>query len=676
MKRIISFIVVVISLSVLITGCRNARVGTPNNIVSISITPTEKTILTGESVTLAVTANNTSITWPEKTGDTVNYTRKGNTVTWTPAAIAGTYEFTVKSAADPARTAKATVTVKEPQIVKIATSGENSYVLLNDGSLWGTGKNKYLTLGETDGYSVVNFIEIFDSGVADVFPSEDFCFVLKTDGSLWGAGRNDNGQLGLGDNANRYSYEKIPINGVVAVSAGSGHSLVLKSDGSVWAAGANNSGQLGIDDWGDEYEYESDRNTFIKLIAADSSDAKVVAVSAGSEHSLVLKDDGSVWATGWNNFGQSGGKDEENLIEFTEVIESNASGSKVIAISAGDHHSLALKADGSVWATGWNEGGRLGTNDEKNRKTFTEVIGSDSGVIAISGGRYHSLVLKADGSVWATGLNYSGQLGTNDEKNRNTFTEVLVPDSSDVKVVAVSAGSEHSLALKSDGSVWATGGNGSGQLGTTDTINRKKFSLVARNKTAKTNIVVEEPQIVKIATSKENSYILLSDGSLWGTGSNQHETLGKTDDYDVDGFIKVFDSDIADVFPGYDFCFVLKTDGSLWGTGRNNKGQLGLGNNSDKISYEKIPLDGVVAVSAGYSYSLALKADGSVWATGNNEYGRLGTNDKDDQNTFTEVIGSDSSESKVVAISAGGSHSLILKADGSVWATGANMYGQ
>ena len=122
MKRIICFIVLLFSLSVLTTGCRNV----PKHVVSIS--PTEKTIVAGESATLTVTAaDHTSITWPEKTGDTANYTMMGDTVVWTPPAIAGKYEFTVNATADSARTAKATITVIERKIIKIATSGETGF---------------------------------------------------------------------------------------------------------------------------------------------------------------------------------------------------------------------------------------------------------------------------------------------------------------------------------------------------------------------------------------------------------------------------------------------------------------------------------------------------------------------------------------------------------------------
>ena len=770
MKRMMIFIVVLLSLSVLTTGCRNV----PDHVVSIS--PIAKTILASESAMLAIAADDhTSTTWPEKTGDMANYTQTGDTVVGTPPTIVDTHEFTLKAEADSAMPATSTITTIERKIVRIATSEATSYVLLNDGSLWGTGSNKYRTLGKTDGDYVVNFVKVFDSGIADVSPGKDFCFVLKTDGSLWGTGLNHIGQLGTGDRFSKDSYEKIPLDGVIAVSVGGKHSLALKADGSVWATGDNEYGQLGTSD-------RKYRNIFAEVIAADSSDSKVIAVSAGREHSLALKADGSVWAAGRNDYGQLGTNDWGPPLPpppparttraddydrlgtdnrwwrrstFTAVITPDSSDAKVVAISAGDYHSLALKADGSIWAAGRNSYGQLGADDSIDRNTFTKIMSSDSSdprVVAVSAGREHSLALKSDGSVWATGSNYQWQLGTGDRNysNKNTFTETIASDSSDSKVIAISAGRDYSLALKADGSVCATGNNDVGQLGTGDRGWTREFSnrvrtpnqfvsITPTEKTIlagesvtltvtsgnvsitwpeKTNVTadytrtgdkvvwtppamagtyhfivkmkadsardamaiikvreraVSERPIVKIAASGDTSYAIFNDGSLWNTGYRYFKALGKTGDNHVDDFVKVLDSAITDVFPGNNFCFVLKTDGSLWGAGLNNRGQLGTGDNSDRYSYEKIPLDNVIAVSAERVHSLALKSDGSVWATGDNDIGQLGISVGDRRYTFTEVIGADS---RVIAIATGVLHSLALKSDGSVLAAGYNHWGQ
>ena len=124
-------------------------------------------------------------------------------------------------------------------------------------------------------------------------------------------------------------------------------------------------------------------------------------------------------------------------------------------ISGGGYHSLALKKDGTVWAWGHNEYGQLGDGTQTlGRLTPVQVSGL-SGVIAIAAGEYHSLALKSDGTVWAWGGNYEGQLG--DGTTNNKLTPVQVSGLSGV--IAIAASYRHSLALKSDGTVWAWGSN-------------------------------------------------------------------------------------------------------------------------------------------------------------------------------------------------------------------------
>lgn len=129
---------------------------------------------------------------------------------------------------------------------------------------------------------------------------------------------------------------------------------------------------------------------------------------------------------------------------------------EVTAIAAGGEHSVFLKADGTVWATGRNNYGQLGNNSTTDRTTLVQVL---SGAAAIATGSSHSLFLKTDGTVWATGRNTYGQLGDGTTTSRSTPVQVL----SGVKAIAASEG--HSLFLKIDGTVWATGKNGGGQLG-------------------------------------------------------------------------------------------------------------------------------------------------------------------------------------------------------------------
>ena len=195
---------------------------------------------------------------------------------------------------------------------------------------------------------------------------------------------------------------------------------MLKQDGTVWTTGENKYGQLG------------DGSTLAKssFVQVLSSGAK--AIAAGYDHSMVLKQDGSVWTTGDNKYGQLG--DGSTLAEssFVQVISSWAK-----AIAAGYDHSMVLKQDGSVWTTGNNNFGQLGNgrtfrntfgqlgNGPRTfRSTFAQV--TSSGMQAVAAGGWHSMVLSKDGIVWATGTNAYGQLGDGSMIAKNIYVRVLL----------------------------------------------------------------------------------------------------------------------------------------------------------------------------------------------------------------------------------------------------------
>ena len=170
--------------------------------------------------------------------------------------------------------------------------------------------------------------------------------------------------------------------------------MVLKQDGSVWVAGRNCNGQLGDGS-------KTDRGSFVKVISGGAAD-----VAAGGHHSMVLNEDGSVWATGWNEYGQLGDGTTTERLNYVQVLLNGAE-----SIAAGNRHSMVLMQNGTVWATGHNRYGQLGGGSTDSSKTFVQVIVIADGVKAIAAGAFHSMILKQDDSIWATGSNAHGQLG-------------------------------------------------------------------------------------------------------------------------------------------------------------------------------------------------------------------------------------------------------------------------
>jgi alpha-tubulin suppressor-like RCC1 family protein len=279
--------------------------------------------------------------------------------------------------------------------------------------------------------------------------------------------------------------------------------------------------------------------------------------------------------------------------------------------------------------------------------------------VAVSGGWGHSLAIRSDGIVWAWGANWAGQLG--DGTNSRSLAPVVVSGLSDV--VAVAAGGDHSLALKSDGTVWAWGDNYFGQLGDGSNSNR--------------NVPVQVPSlsdVVAVAAGGRHSLAVKSDGTVWAWGENFFGQLGDGSNSRSPVPVAVSGlSDVVAIAAGYAHSLALKSDGTVWAWGDNWSGQLGDGTNTTRnVPVAVSGLTDVVAIAAGYGHSLALKSDGTVWAWGDNWSGQLG----DGTNSPSLVPVAVSGLSGVVAVAAGSYHSLAVMSDGTVWAWGDNDYGQ
>ncbi|WP_295442300.1 CARDB domain-containing protein [uncultured Thiodictyon sp.] len=221
------------------------------------------------------------------------------------------------------------------------------------------------------------------------------------------------------------------------LAGGYWHSLALRDDGSLWAWGYNGFGQLG--DGKTAY-----RSSPVQVLTG------VTAVAAGSNYSLALKSDGSLWAWGDNYYGQLGDGTTVNSSTPVQVMTG------VAAVAAGDIHTLAIKTDGSLWAWGSNGANQLGDGTGTDRSRPVQVL---AGVPAVTAGADHTLALKTNGSLWAWGVNSYGQVGDGTTSSQYAPIQVLTA------VAAAAGGMGHTLAIKRDGTFWAWGWNSYGQLG-------------------------------------------------------------------------------------------------------------------------------------------------------------------------------------------------------------------
>ncbi len=330
-----------------------------------------------------------------------------------------------------------------------------------------------------------------------------------------------------------------------------------------------------------------------------------------------------------------------------------------VGIATGFNHSLALKGDGLVWGWGYNVNGQLGNGATGSISTIPLPTAVIANITAIAAGYFHSLALQSNGTVWAWGANGSGQLGNGSTSASATPVSV----SGLIEVVALAGGNDHTLALKNDGTVWAWGGNALGKLGNSSTT--ASSSPVP---------VTGLTDIIAIAAGGTHSVALKNDGTVWTWGGNNAGQLGNGGTVASSVPVPVSGlTGVRAIAAGNAHTVALQSNGTVWTWGQNSDGQLGNSSTTSGSSPVTVTgLAGVSTIAAGSVHTLALKNDGTVWAWGDNYSSQLGRGIPGDSLVAVDVP----TLSGITALASKGTHSLALKSDGTVWAWGWNGSGQ
>lgn len=341
--------------------------------------------------------------------------------------------------------------------------------------------------------------------VVDVAAGHGLSVALLDNGTVWTWGNAQRGALGTGvpDNQSSPSPQQVGIGNVIDIAAGSAHVLALKEDGTVWAWGANDYGQLGDDT-------TIDRRTPIQVQGLSG----VKAVAAGLMYSVALKDDGTVWAWGYNKNGQLG-SGQTSRYESAPVKVAGLSG--IVKIFAGYNHNFAIDGNGNVRAWGINDLGELGDGTNTGRATPIRLEGL-SGIKDIAPGSSYTIALKDDGTVLAWGENYGGWLGDGSSVTKMQPVAVKGLD----HVTAMATGQGISFAARDDGTVVAWGLNEAGLIGN-GYRDQKVYRPVKINGPA---------NVTQFAVGAIHALAIGGDGSLWSWGDNQFGQMGngKMDD--------------------------------------------------------------------------------------------------------------------------------------------------
>jgi len=365
------------------------------------------------------------------------------------------------------------------------------------------------------------FNSVFASRIEMVDAGDYFTVALRSDGTVWTWGRNESGQLGnttnIGtNNANRIPTQVAGLSGVIQISAGGSHAVALKSDGTVYAWGTNRYGQLG-----NTTNSGTTNSNATPLQVTDLTG--VSQISAGEIHTVALKNDGTVWAWGINGYGQLGNPTNVGTSN-TNVTPLQVTGlTGVSQVSAGDGHTVALMGNGTVYAWGDNYSGQLGnsTNDgTENANAVPLQVTGLTGVSQLSAGYNHTIALKSDGTVYAWGSNSFGCLGDNTTTKKVTPTKVHGVGNVDflTGVSQVSAGENYTVALKSDGTAYAWGYNIYGQLGNHTNVNLNPNSTPLQ--------ITGLTEGCQVSAGKFHTVVLKIDGTLRACGHNLHGPLG------------------------------------------------------------------------------------------------------------------------------------------------------
>ena len=371
-----------------------------------------------------------------------------------------------------------------------------------------------------------NYIQI-SAGTSSVL-------AIKDDGTLWGWGTNANGELGLPITINNTNSPKqigTATNWAQVKTCGI-HSIAIKNDGTLWGTGWNFYGQLGLGDtW-----FTQGIQSFYGFVQI-GNDNNWSYISCGKYYTMVIKTDGTLWAFGLNSDGQLGLNDTTNRYYPTQV---GTDLWNTIACSIElNSYTIGIKTNGSIWGWGYNIYGNLGLNDVNPRAVPTQ-IGTETSWYAVSCGGYHTLALKNNGSLWGWGNNLGGQLGQGDNQQQYNIPTRI---GTDINWTQIGAGSTHSIAMKTNNTIYSWGENQYGQLGNGTTTNTNTPNIIIGTWT-------------KFSAGSLFTLLLNTSNNIYGSGYNDNGELGLgySSNY-LTTFtpIQCDDSDIFTGFGSYDY---------------------------------------------------------------------------------------------------------------------------
>jgi alpha-tubulin suppressor-like RCC1 family protein len=320
-------------------------------------------------------------------------------------------------------------------------------------TLWTWGINSDGRLGDNTVVDRSTPVTTFAGGAnwKQVAGGTEHTAAIKTDGTLWTWGRNAYGTLGNNTTTTSSTPVTTFAGGTNWKQVACGYNTAaIKTDGTLWTWGRNNFGQIGNNISG---------TNMLTPVTTFAGGTNWKQVASNIQHTAAIKTDGTLWAWGRNSNGQLGINNTTSPI--CTPVTTFAGGTNWKQVACGRYHTAAIKTDGTLWTWGDNSRGQLGDNTTTRRSIPVTTFAGGTNWKQVSGG-YHTAAIKTDGTLWTWGDNSRANTGDNTVVDRSTPVTTFAGGTNWKQV---SGGYQHTVAIKTDGTLWTWGRNSFGQLG-------------------------------------------------------------------------------------------------------------------------------------------------------------------------------------------------------------------
>ena len=533
-------------------------------------------------------------------------------------------------------------------IKQVACGKEHTIFLAEDGKVYSCGNNEYGQLGlgnsgistSRDTPTLIKYFEantvIIEGGnggrgentpkikIVKIACGYKHTIFLADDGKVYSCGRNSNGQLGLGNTSQQtkinlikyFEANEIEVEGgnggrgvntpkikIDNIYCGNYNTFFITNNGAVYCVGYNGNYEFGLG-------YNTTQTTPQEITYFTDNNIIITYISSTSNLTHYLANDGTVYISGYvtyfKYFSNSGSYYMTYPIitryfedDYKSDLGGRGKGAKIRIkqIIDGNNHTLFIADDGKIYVVGYNYYEQLGNGNYNNQDSITEntyLNGKNINIVKIACGNYHTMFLTSDGKVYGSGYNNSGQLGlgykdlTSYNAGRNPLQEIKYFNYKNIKnITDVICGYHYTIFLTSDGKVYSCGYNSNGQLG----IGNTNEQYTPRDITFFNGIYMKQIDGGKSLAGENHSIFLTNNDKIYGAGYNNYSQIKDgSSTYNIPSQVTFFDSTntVSKVACGKDYSIYLTNNNEIYGVGLNSNGQLGIRNQTNQTTPQEI----------------------------------------------------------------------------------------